>query len=441
MDLINVDRENIANHVKEFSRVGRLGKSASDGFLRASWSNEESELFRYVEGCAREIGMLICYDEIGNLFMRTNSGFDQVVQVGSHLDSVPNGGNYDGVAGIIAGIEAVRAINESGGNLKKDLEIVIWRGEESATYDTVYKGSRAAFGIAPVEMLEKKSEGQTLGDAIRAQGFNVNCVVENRATLDQKDIDSILAHIELHIEQGKKLERDGVDIGNIMSIRGPCRHLIRVSGEFDHSGATPMGVKYRRDANLAIAHMQVALDELSRSENFFGKDLVQTVGEVNSNLDFNEKFADLKNSSITKVCGFGYFTLEVRSDDNSFRDRYVVYAHQCIRDIADRFNVDVEIEIIDNSSALQSLCSNIRSKISRASDAYGYSSVSMPSGAGHDATIVDKQIRSDGSNIPTGMIFIPCKDGKSHCKEEYTSVEAISRGADVLAHTMYSLAS
>jgi N-carbamoyl-L-amino-acid hydrolase len=441
MDLISVSRENIAKHIEEFSRVGRLGEFASDGFLRASWSDEESKLFEYVEGCAREIGMLICYDEIGNLFMRTNKGFGQVVQVGSHLDSVPEGGNYDGVAGIIAGLEVVRAIVESGFELKKDLEIVIWRGEESATYDTVYKGSRAAFGVAPVKMLEKEFGGQILGDAIRTQGFSVNCVIEGYPTLDQKDIDGISAHIELHIEQGKKLERDGVDIGNIMSIRGPCRYLIKVSGEFDHSGATPMGVKYRRDANLAIAHMQVALDELSRSENFFGKDLVQTVGEVNSNLDFDERFADLKNSSITKVCGFGYFTLEVRSDDNSFMDEYIVHVHRCIRDIANRFNVDVEIEKIDSSSALQSLCSNIQSKVSKACDVHGYSSISMPSGAGHDATVVAKQIRSDGSNVPVGMIFIPCKGGRSHCKEEYASVEAIGKGADVLAHTMYSLAS
>ncbi len=440
MDFVKVSRENVENHIEELSEIGRLGDLSRDGFLRAGWSDEESAMFEYVRKYSESMGLLSCYDEVGNLFLRTDNGFDQVVQVGSHLDSVPCGGNYDGVVGIIAGLEAVRVILKSGVELSKDLEIVVWRGEESATYGVVYKGSRAAFGIAPPEMLDKKFRGQPLRDAIEGQGFSIDCIEEGRATLDQEDIDKIFAHIELHIEQGKKLEKDGVDIGNVSSVRGPCRYLVKVRGEFDHSGATPMGVNYRRDANLAIAHMQVALDSLSRSEDFFGNDLVQTVGEVNSNFGFNKKYLELESSAITKVCGFGYFTLEIRSNDNSFREEYIYRAHKCVREIADRFNVDVDIEEIDKSDALEALSLDIQSKVEEVCEGLGYSSVSMASGAGHDSAVVAKRVCSGGESVSVGMIFIPCRNGKSHCKEEFASVEAIGKGADVLAGVMGSLA-
>lgn len=437
MDLLQINRENVARHIEEFSKIGRLGESASDGFLRSGWSPEESLMFKRIKKYSESIGLSAYYDDIGNLFMGTLNGYDKVIQIGSHLDSVVGGGNYDGVAGIVSGVEAVRTICESNVKLSKDLEIVVWRGEESATYGAAYKGSRAAFGFASPNMLSNRFQGKTLEDAIKGEGFDSGCIRDGRAIIRQCDVDRIAAHLELHIEQGKKLEMDKIDIGNITSVRGYSRYLVKVMGEFDHSGATPMGFQYRRDVNLAMDYMGVELDRLAWWAKGRGFDLVQT---KNNNSGFGDESLDLGKSAITKVAGFGYFTLDIRGNYDIDRKAYAFGACNTIRNVAKKLNVDVEISEIDSSCALESLSPDVQIKIREACNHYGYSSVSMPSGAGHDAVVVSKAVRTDGSNIPVGMIFIPCKNGKSHCKEEYSSIESISKGADVLAHTVYSLA-
>jgi hydantoinase/carbamoylase family amidase len=440
MNPIKISEKDIEKHIYELSKIGRVGDSASDGFLRAAWSAEESQAFEYISTYAMDAGLVSNYDGIGNLFVRTPNNLGNVVQTGSHLDTVPEGGNYDGVAGIVAGLEAIKRINDMGMALSKDIELVVWRGEEGS-FGEVYKGSKAAFGEASPEFLKNKFQGLTLEEAINSQHFSPGYIKYGRPTLTQGEIDGISAHLELHIEQGTRLERDMIDIGNVTSIRGSTRYLVVVEGDFDHSGATPMGNKYRRDANLSIAHMQVNLDRLAKPFLLSGDDFVQTVGEVNTNPTINKEYPQLRNNSLAKVSGFGYFTLDVRSSVNSFRREYVSKVEEAIRETAKEHGVNVDVIEQNDSGATESLSSKIQSKIKEACDLNGYSTISMPSGAGHDAKIVGNQTQSDGGKIPIGMIFVPCKNGKSHCKEEFASTEAMTKGANVLGQVLYSLSS
>jgi len=428
----NIKPEDVGQHVDSLAKIGNLGNSPKDGFLRAAWSDEESQAFSYIMDHATNHGLNALTDGLGNLYVRLGSNGKEVVQTGSHLDTVPNGGNYDGAAGIVASLEALKQIKSSNLALKKDIELVVWRGEESATFGSVYMGSKGAFGIASPDILNRKFKEETLEQAIVGQGFDPSYIAQNKPTLDKDYIDSIAAHLEFHIEQGKVLDSmDDFCVGVITSIRGPTRFEVVVTGDYDHSGATPMTTAYRRDANLAVAYMQVELDKLFRNHYANNKDLVQTVGVVKSGTD----------SALTKVSGNCYFTLDIRSDNKNFRDSYVTNeVLPMFNKVAKDLNVGINITPIQNSDPIESLDSYIQQTIQNSANNLGYNSILMPSGAGHDATVVGKQKKSDGSYVPIGMVFIPCDKGLSHCPEEYAKNEDIANGANVLAKTLYRLA-
>ena len=437
---IIISEENIQSHFDKLSKIGTLGKTPAEGFLRAAWSKEESDAFEYVRKEAEMAGFVARYDAIGNLYLRIPGDLQQIVQVGSHLDTVPEGGNFDGTAGIIDGLESIKAICRYGLPIRKGLELVIWRGEEGATFDAPYKGSKAAFGELNPKYLKNEFNEKTLEQAILEQGFDPSWIRESRPTLTQNDINNIFAHIELHIEQGNKLENDGTDIGIITSIRGPARYRFEVIGEFDHSGATPMGSDHRKDANLASAYIQVELDKLVNKYLNKGGDLVQTIGILNADESFNNKDERVYNNALTKVSGFSYFTLDIRSNDKTFRDFYTTKVIETITKVAESKGVSIEIEHIASEDPVEKLDDRIQESIKSACEELNYSFQYIPSGAGHDAAVVAKQKRSNETYTPVGMIFIPCKGGKSHCKEEFVTTGAVTKGANVLAQTLYQLA-
>jgi hydantoinase/carbamoylase family amidase len=416
------------------SQIGNLGSNREDGFLRAGWSNEESEAFAYIKKCAEEKGFCAEEDAVGNLYLRVAaSGTDQVVQVGSHLDTVPAGGLFDGGAGIVAGLEAISAVLESKKELAVGMELVVWRSEESATWKSVCIGSRAALGINPPEILNNIFGGKMLEEAIKAQGYDPSPIQEQRPALSKDRQKQIRAHLELHIEQSVKLEVTGTDIGVVSSIRGTRRKRIIVRGEAAHSGGTPMGKKYRSDANLAIAYMQTRLDASCQEEIGKGNDLVQTVGVLNSDQNYNQTHQEIYSNAITKVSPIGYFSLDFRSNNVDFLNSYERQAKQIIEETAKEFGVEVQIEALTQMDPLESLDSKIHKMAIEVSQKYGYSAISLPSGALHDAAILGSHIREDGTVIPIGMLFIPCRKGISHNPLEYASSLAIKKGSEVLA--------
>lgn len=378
------------------------------------------------------------YDHIGNLTIETPGNNSEWIETGSHVDTVADGGNYDGLAGVVAGFEVLHAAVNSNSVNKRGLRLRIWRGEESAAFGISSIGSRAAFGKLPCSALHHSYSGQSLSDAIKEQGFNPALIQDGIASITSSELNSMAAFIELHIEQGKVLESLGSDIGIVSSIRGSKRSWIDITGTFDHSGATPMGSTYRSDANLAMAHMLVELDQLLNRHNACGGDLVQTTGLINSDEHANGK---LSSCAITKVSGTACFSLDVRGCHQEEVDLYCEQAFIQVQKIAKQFAVSANIETFSNQAGIMQLDQHIQKTAAACCETLKLNHLTLPSGAWHDAATVAAQVKSNGQTIPTGMIFIPCRAGVSHSPDEFSSAEQIAKGATLLAAVMMQLAS
>lgn len=418
---------------ERLDNIGCLGPIPSAGFLRAGYSKEESAAIDLVQQHANGLGLRCEFDEIGNFSATTTSESGRYVEFASHLDTVPYGGNFDGAAGVVAGLDAIRQIVGSAIRLKHGLRLRIWRLEEGSTFNAVCMGSRSAFGLSQHSILEHVFSDKTLRQAMISQGFNPAVIEEGRKTIGQSEIDSILAHFELHIEQANVLEVEEMDIGIVSSIRGPRRTRITIEGRFDHSGGTPMGTEYRSDANLAMAYMQVRLDQLFASQQAEAQGLVQTIGVINSNRAINESDARVYQTAPPKISGFGYFIFETRGSVSAIRDRYHAEALGLIKRTAEEFKVAVNISELNASDGIESLNDDLQRCLEQSCKETELRWRAITSGAMHDAAIVAGLKQSNGAAVPTGMIFIPCRQGISHSPDEFTSLDAIAKGACVLA--------
>lgn len=417
-------------------RIGNLGESK--GFLRAGYSSEESEIMKLIADYLLGFGFKTTYDQVGNFIAEYSGKSEKFIEVASHVDSVPGGGNFDGIVGVVSGaITFAKIVKHFEGNLPYGLRLRIWRLEESGTYKSVYTGSRAAFGKLDPKFLEHAFDGITLRQAITESGYDVSCIEQSVATITQAAIDNILAHIEIHIEQGNVLIQEQKRLGLVTAIRGNQRLQISFLGRADHSGATPMG-KYRRDSNLALCHVVVGLSHLlERYQKDF--DIVQTVGDINSDNILRKKFDLATQQGMTKVAGAAFFLLDIRSTNENCIINYTKEAKTLIKKIALEFNVDVLIEEIGFSKPVAQLDLNIISIMQTNAKKLGISYLPLASGAGHDALVVAQQKKSDNTNIPVAMIFIPCKDGVSHSPLEYSSPDQICDGIELLFSTVESL--
>lgn len=424
---------------RHFAKLGTIGIQPDGSISRIAFSDEESAAIAYVRSEGEAIGLVARYDEIGNLILATPFERERRLLVGSHLDSVPRGGNFDGAAGVVAGLEAIRALAPEFDTLPAGLDLVVWRGEEY-TFNAVYKGSATAFGHSESHILHNHYDGQALRDAILAQGFNPSPIDECRPSFTGEYIDSIGAYLELHIEQGVRLDREGTDLAVVSSIAGDRRFLIVLEGRFDHSGATPMGTKYRCDVNLAMAHIQVRMDELAQSRLGQGREFTQTVGIVNADPEIDRKFPGIDSNSVTKVSGLGYFTIDLMSPDDEFMDAYAAELHRLIWRTAKEQGVKAVIEQTDAAGGIPALDPRVRKVLEQSIEAREYSYADIPSGAGHDAAVVGAATRSDGSRIPVGMLFVPCRDGISHAKEESVTAAEVAKGAVILGDSLRTLA-
>jgi N-carbamoyl-L-amino-acid hydrolase len=433
---IVISPEQIEAHYAVLNSVGNLGHGC--GFSRPAWSDAETAAMRLIEAAAEKGGLATRWDAVGNLIVETPGEFGEWIETGSHMDTVPGGGNYDGTAGVVAGLEALLALR--GAELKRGLRLRVWRGEESASFGIASLGSRAAFGQLTPEVLERCYQGRTLTEAMQAQDAYPERIRSGIPTIDQAERDGIAAYVELHIEQGNVLESEEQEIGIVTGIRGSIRNRVTLTGAFDHSGATPLGRPYRRDVNLAMAYMHVRLDTLAEQTVAAGRDLVQTVGVINSDADINAAEPRVHCNAVAKVSGFGYFTHEVRSTDAETARAFMNGAATIIHDTAREFGVQAMIEEFSCLDGVPALDEELQSLLLEACHATGASVRHLPSGAWHDAAVLCAESHSDGVPIPVGMLFIPCRGGISHSPEEKSTPEQIARGASVLAGAMQRLA-
>ena len=348
-----------------------------------------------------ELGMQVNQDVAGNIHgvLPGSDPKAKSIIMGSHLDTVPSGGLYDGAYGVAGALEVVRRLKESGVQLRHPIEIYGFNAEESNPVGGTF-GSRAITGL-----VDPHQPG--LEEALQGYGRTVQEIMDC-----QRDFHDAKCYLELHIEQGDHLDDIGVQIGVVRGIVGIVRYKITALGHSNHAGTTQM--KNRRDAMVAMARLIAQADQRCRE---IDDTLVLTVGTI-------QCWPDSENVIPGKVeCSF-----EMRHMDGEKTDAMIQAIEEITKTI-DTVTFQIEKQIDKGSVRCDE---HLMQLIDQAAEEEGASRVVLPSGAGHDANPM-------AHRLSMGMIFVPSKDGLSHCGEEWTAPEDLTRGADVLYRTVQKL--
>ncbi|MBW4024777.1 MAG: Zn-dependent hydrolase [Proteobacteria bacterium] len=381
------------------------------GIVRDTYGAGEQTGFDIVRTAAAQLGLEITIDPIGNMMM-TLPGRDRAaprILIGSHLDSVPQGGNFDGAAGVVAGLCAVAALQAADLVPVCDITVIAIRGEESAWYDVAYIGSAGLFGLLDPACLAVRrfDTGHMLGAAMTAQGLDTSPIQTRRRLIDPA---SVRAFLELHIEQGPTLVREGLPAAVVTGIRGCQRfRAARCLGAYAHSGAVAR--PDRRDALAATVALLHHMEQLWWQEEAAGQDLVFTCGEL---------FTDPAMHGPSKVAGETHFVIDLRSLSTETMARMAGEARHAAGRIGDAYRVSFELG--DTSYSAPGLMdARLQDALMRRLDR----PFDMASGAGHDAVIFA------GMGIPTGMIFVRNQNG-SHNPDEAMELADFAVGAEAL---------
>lgn len=363
----------------------------------------------------RNAGLVVSMDAAGNMVGRRSGRSDKAPLVtGSHCDTVVDGGRFDGIIGVLAGIEIAHALNDAGVQLEHPFEVVDFLSEEPSDYGISCVGSRGMVGLLDPAMLgAPRADGETLAQGMSRVGAQPEKMV---APLRGKG--SIAAFVELHIEQGPVLETQQVPIGVVSHIVGIRRVSLSVQGRPDHAGTTPMDL--RQDALVGAARLIDAANRRASALSGQPHYVVATVGRI-------EMTPNVPNA----VPGHVELVLEVRSDSTEVLDSF---PEALLAETADGLReLRVNTTMRELSRSTPTACdAAIMATIEAASGRLGFSSMVLPSGAGHDAAYVSRL-------GPMGMIFVPCKGGRSHCPEEWMEPAQLLDGTRVLAETLLAL--
>ena len=395
---VQPDLELAASLFEALSRATRQGR----GIVRDSYGAGEQTAHDIMRAVAARLGLDISIDAIGNLMM-THPGRDRSaarVIIGSHLDSVPQGGNYDGAAGVVAGLCVLSALKTAGIEPAYDLTVMGIRAEESAWFDVPYIGSAGAFGLLdPVSLsIQRSDNGRTLESALIGCGFDPEAIRSRRRLVDPS---MIRAFLEVHIEQGPTLVARGLPAAVVTGIRG-CKRFrnARCLGQYAHSGA--VNRPYRQDAVAATVALLHHLETVWVQREEEGEDLVFTAGEL---------FTDPLMHGPSKISGETRFVIDLRSVSDATMDAVASEARRAATRIGEAYRVSFELGATsDSPSAVMD--ARLRERLMRLLD----EPFEMPSGAGHDAAVFAKM------GIPTAMIFVRNEQG-SHNPDEALAME------------------
>ncbi|PJO49715.1 Zn-dependent hydrolase [Brucella pituitosa] len=368
----------------------------------------------YLEKRMRAAGLETRIDAAGNLIgLRKGKGAGKgVIMLGSHSDTVPEGGRFDGIAGVVAALEVARALSNHGVELDHDLEVVDFLAEEVSPFGVSCIGSRGMTGQLPKEWLERVSDGRTLYAAFGEVGGDAERV------LSQSRPD-LAAFLELHIEQGPVLETEHKDIGIVTAIAGISRFEIIIEGRADHAGTTPMG--QRSDALVAASKLVLEINEKAFELSATPGHFTATVGEFR-----------IEPNAANVVPSLVRLLIDARAE---FRDDMLSFAawldQACAKCAeADRVAISGVNRVSDNNPAPSD--ATVLTHLELACEKVGATHRRLASGAGHDAAWLSKV-------TPTAMIFVPSKGGRSHTPEEWTENNEITLGAAVLYEAVLSL--
>ena len=383
-----------------FDELTPVGADPEGGVTRLAYSAEEDGMFEKVAGFAARLGFATEEDCVGNMYIFSEEEKDMPCHtIGSHLDSVPRGGMYDGVIGVLAGLLVMEKVRRL--DLSIPVKCVVFRCEESSLYGLATAGSGAVTGSFDVPHLKraKSLSGESLYEAMAKKGYSPGTC----------GLKPMLDFTELHIEQGRVLWESGEKIGVVTAIAAPTRLKATFHGRQDHSGATPMDL--RRDALCAAAEVILAVEKAGRDEKELAT--VGTTGVVH-----------VVPGALNVIPGTVELRIDIRGIDKDSISRAVEAVRQAIQAAEGVRGIPCDVEVISASDPVV-LDEAVIESLSAAAGKAGLSWRRMASGAGHDAMKV-------ASLVPAGMIFIPCREGISHSPAEDASLEDVALGAEII---------
>ena len=386
--------------------LAKIGAGSDGGVTRVAWSPELFAAYAWIGDRMRAIGLEVEVDAAGNLIGRWQVGSGRPVLVGSHLDTVPSGGRLDGVLGVVAAVHAVKLLREEGFEPGRPVWIIAFMDEEGTRFDAALFGSRAFAGEDLTGLGGRvDAAGTTLRDAMSERGHELD-----RAS-EASRIGEVGSYLELHIEQGPVLEAEGIQIGVVTSIVGLRGYRVRLRGQANHAGTTPM--RLRRDAFAGAARIALELREHARAR----ENVTANVGKVG-----------VAPGGANVVPGLADFTIDVRAATAEGVAELERLVEETVARIAREEGLEAELEQIFSLEPLE-LDPQLVNAVERAAAEEGATSRRITSGAGHDAMVI-------GRHVPAAMIFVPSRGGISHSPEEHSSPSEVELGMRVLAATL-----
>ncbi|MGQ4666170.1 allantoate deiminase [Metabacillus halosaccharovorans] len=412
--------ENVEKSSALFEQIEKMvewlacfGRSERNGVTRLLYTKDWQQAQQGVEGYMKGIGLCTYYDDVGNLYGRlpgTNQN-SNVILTGSHIDTVRDGGKYDGAYGIIAGIIALQYLFKQYGSPKKTIEVVSLCEEEGSRFPVTYWGSSNITGVKKLADINdiKDSEGISFVKAMNEAGFGHG----HHCPPKRNDLECF---IEMHIEQGIVLEKEAKTIGVVSHIVGQQRYTITVEGESNHAGTTPMGL--RKDAMYAAAEMIQTLIEKGKNTS---PELVVTVGQI------------IVEPNVSNVIPRkAIFSLDIRHSEEEVLKLFCHETFQELEFISLKHQTCISINNwMDETPVKMCETLNELSETILMKDNIPYKK--MTSGAGHDSQIF-------GQSIPTLLLFVPSQNGISHSPLEFTRTEDLEEGIKTLIKVLYELA-
>lgn len=396
--------------------MNQFNSTPDFGTTRIVFTKPELKNREYVKEEFEKLGLLVKEDAVGNIYA-TLKGSDpslKPVWTGSHIDTVPNAGKFDGMAGVACGMEAVRLMKESGITNKRDLTVVVYTSEEPTRYQLSCIGSRTMSGNLTLEDTRHIFDlsGRSLYEKLTELQYDLSEFGKIR-----KYPGDVYASVELHIEQNNRLEKAGLPIGLVKKICAPSNYLVEVTGVQSHAGGTDM--EERKDAYATSCEMALALEQIAREcPSEFN---TATIGCVRVVPD-----------AVNVIPGKCIFTVDIRDCNMDTKQETIRRFTKVFEEIAKKRNVAISIEEKNNDTPL-TCDAAILGMLEQSCKELGLPYMDMISGPYHDSLFV-------GRFAPTAMIFVPSKNGISHSPEEWTDFEEIAQGADVLASVLYKLA-